>query len=189
MKFDFDITKKESKNSFGDPPPSGLYLFLITDFEDFTADSGTTGVNPTFKILRSNAEKDFTKFQGRSCRPTLWTNEKNAGRFRHFLDTAQIPYSASGMENTDAIGKTFWGRINSYIEEGYPRADLLTWEVAKPDHIKEYGGLIAEWVGKDAPPSDMEKSDTAPPSRSGSSSKRQPTEKIETDGDDNDVPF
>lgn len=186
MKFDFDITKKESKNSFGDPPPSGLYLLLITEFEDFTADSGTTGVNPTFKILKSSADKDATKFQGRTCRPTLWTNEKNGGRFRSFLDTAKIPYSASGMENSDAIGKAFWGRINSYIEDGFARADLLTWEAAKPEQVKEFSGLIAEWLNKDTPPSDVAKSDTSPPPRSGSG--RAPTEKIDG-GDDENLPF
>ncbi len=200
MKFDFDITKKESKNTFGDPPPSGTYLFVITNYEDFVADSGTSGVNPTLRILRSNVEagekdqagktKDPHKFQGRSARPTLWTNEKNAGRYRNFLDTAKIPYTASGHENSDAIGKSFWGRINSYIEDGFPRADLLTWEAAKPELLKEYAGLIAEWVGQDSPPENLQSADTTPPPRSGGSGAakgREASEKIDT-GDD-DVPF
>lgn len=187
MKFELDITEHEAEEGLGMPPVTGTYLFVVTEFTEFVANSGSQGANVTCRIVGTE-KPDTKKYHGSFARLTFFMTEKTIGRFRGWLDKLGVPYGKDGMDEADTIGKVFWGRIRCYVEDGYDKQDILRWEKASDEAKSHAAKYIAEWTGEDKPPETVGKGVAIGNKNKPTTSPGEPARTVDEHIDD-DIPF
>ncbi len=191
MKFDVDITEHEAKQGLGLPPVTGTYLLVVTEFVEFTANSGSQGANVNCRIVGTE-KPDTKRYHGSFARLTFFMTDKTIGNFRGWLDKIAVKYGKNGFDETDTIGKVFWGRLRCYVDEnGYDKQDITRWEAASEEAKSFAAKYVAEWTGEDRPPESTGSGVKIPKSsteKNTTTSPGEPGRSVDENIDD-DIPF